>query len=124
MRNRPRLLELFLLGTKSDVAIKRKYMSDALGILEKAREELDKQLFSLAESLSKGFQWTKTFEDIEQITKIRAAIEALDKAIAAKASRTHQARHRDQQISRAEIERGALEGFETPRHQGQPHSAT
>ena len=88
-------------------------MSDQLGILKKARDELDKQLLGHAENLSKGFQRSKTL-DIEQITKIGAAIEALDKAIAAEASRTHPTRDRDQHTSRAEIERGALEGFETP----------
>ena len=60
------------------------------------------------------FQRTKTFEDIEQITKIWAAIEALDKAIAAKASRAHPTRNRDQHTDRAEIERSSLEGYKKP----------
>jgi hypothetical protein len=58
-------------------------MSDQLGTLEKAREELRKQFFSYAQSLSKGFQRAQTYEDVDGVIKIGAAIEALDKAIAA-----------------------------------------
>jgi hypothetical protein len=57
--------------------------SDQLETLEKAREELRKQFFSYAQSLSKGFQRAQTYEDVDGVIKIGAAIEALDKAIAA-----------------------------------------
>jgi hypothetical protein len=58
-------------------------MSDQLRTLEKAREELRKQFFGHAESLSKGFKRGQTYEDVDNIIKIGAAIEALDKVIAA-----------------------------------------
>jgi hypothetical protein len=58
-------------------------MSDQVVTLEKAREELRKQFFSYAQSLSKGFQRAQTYEDVDGVIKIGAAIEALDKAIAA-----------------------------------------
>jgi hypothetical protein len=57
-------------------------MSDQLQTLEKAREELRKQFFNYAESLSKGFQRAQTYEDVDKVIKIGAAIEALDKMIA------------------------------------------
>ena len=57
-------------------------MSDQLQTLEKAREELRKQFFSYAVSLSKGFQRAQTYEDVDEVIKIGAAIEALDKVIA------------------------------------------
>jgi hypothetical protein len=41
-----------------------------------------KQFFSYAQSLSKGFQRAQTYEDVDGVIKIGAAIEALDKAIA------------------------------------------
>jgi hypothetical protein len=52
------------------------------GTLEKARDELRKQFFSYAQSLSKGFQRVQTYEDVDGVIKIGAAIEALDKVIA------------------------------------------
>jgi hypothetical protein len=58
-------------------------MSDQLRTLEKAREELRKQFFAYAERLSKGFQRSQTYEDVDGVIKIGAAIEALDKVIAA-----------------------------------------
>ena len=57
--------------------------SDQLETLEKAREEPRKQFFSYAVSLSKGFQRAQTYEDVDGVIKIGAAVEALDKTIAA-----------------------------------------
>jgi hypothetical protein len=62
-------------------------MSGQLGIVEKAREELRKQFWGYAERLSKGFQRGQTYDDVEGITKIGAAIDALDKVIAAEHQR-------------------------------------
>ena len=56
-------------------------MSDNLETLKKAREELRKQFLGHAGSLAKGFQRAQTPEDIEQIEKLRKAIDALDHAI-------------------------------------------
>ena len=55
--------------------------SEQLKILEGARNELQKQLISIADSIAKGFQRTQTFEDIDHLIKIQAAIEALNRAM-------------------------------------------
>jgi hypothetical protein len=49
--------------------------------LRKAREELRKQFVEYVESLAKGFQRPKTYEDIDGVIKLRKAIDALDHAI-------------------------------------------
>jgi hypothetical protein len=54
-------------------------MSDE--ILPKAREELRKQFMQYVESLAKGFQRARTYEDIDGVIKLRKAIDALDHAI-------------------------------------------
>ena len=54
-------------------------MSD--DVLPKAREELRKQFMEYVESLAKGFQRPKTYEDIDGVIKVRKAIDALDHAI-------------------------------------------
>jgi hypothetical protein len=56
-------------------------MNAQLETLQKAREELRKQFLSYAGSLAKGFDRSKTFGDIEEIVKLRKAIDALDNAI-------------------------------------------
>jgi hypothetical protein len=56
-------------------------MSEELEALKKAREELRKQFISRAVSLAQGFKRPKTSEDIEEILKLRNAIDALDHAI-------------------------------------------
>jgi hypothetical protein len=56
-------------------------MNDNLGTLKSAREELRKQFISYAEVLTKGFDRSRTYGDIEQIIKLREAIDALDHAI-------------------------------------------
>jgi hypothetical protein len=61
--------------------------SEQLKILEDARNELQKQLISIADSIAKGFQRTRTFEDIDDLTKVQAGIEAVDRAIATIPSR-------------------------------------
>ena len=61
--------------------------SEQLKILEDARIELQKQLISIADSIAKGFQRTRTFEDIDSLIKVQAGIEALDRAIATIPSR-------------------------------------
>ena len=43
--------------------------SDQLETLEKAREELRKQFFSYAQSLSKGLQRAQTYEDVDGVIK-------------------------------------------------------
>ena len=55
--------------------------SEQLKILEDARNELQKQLISIADRIAKGFQRTQTFEDIDHLIKIQAAIEALNRAM-------------------------------------------
>lgn len=50
--------------------------------LRKARDELRKQFMEYVESLAKGFQRPKTYEDIDGVIKLRKAIDALDHAIA------------------------------------------
>jgi hypothetical protein len=57
--------------------------SDQLGTLEKAREELRKQFFSYAVSLSKGFQRAQTYEDVDGVIKIGPRSRRWTKRIAA-----------------------------------------
>ena len=62
--------------------------SEQLKILEDARNELQKQLIGIADRIAKGFQRTQSFEDINDLIKIQAAIETLDRAIGIVPSRT------------------------------------
>jgi len=61
--------------------------SEQLKILEDARNELQKQLISIAGRIAKGFQQTRTFKDIDDLVKVQAGIEAVDRAIATIPSR-------------------------------------
>jgi hypothetical protein len=56
--------------------------SEQLKILEDARNQLQKQLISIADSIAKGFQPTRTFDDVDNLIKVQAGIEAVDRAIA------------------------------------------
>jgi hypothetical protein len=84
--------------------------SEQLKILQDARNELQKQLIGIADRIAKGFQRTQSFEDINDLIKIQAAIETLDRAIGIVPSRTTTPRGTS-----------PLEQFAYRNHSSEPH---